>query len=49
MTQVTFQTKTRGTDDQEYQLYLDHADDGKGNDITRPGCKLKTYDEWLSS
>jgi len=43
-----FQTKARGTNDQEYQIYLDLADDGKGNDITT-GNPLKTYDEWLNS
>jgi len=43
-----WQTKARGTDDQEYQLYLDLADDGKGNDFTT-GKPLKTYDEWLNS
>jgi hypothetical protein len=47
--QEFFQTKTRGTNDSEYQLYLDLADDGKGGDITRGGLPLKTYDEWLNS
>lgn len=46
---LEFQTKLRGTNDQEYQIYLDLADDGKGGDITRPGQPLKTYEEWLSS
>jgi hypothetical protein len=45
---IFFQTKARGTNDQEYQLYLDHADDGKGMDITT-GKRLKTYDEWINS
>ena len=45
----TIQTKLRGTNDQEYQIYLDGADDGKGGDITRNGAPLKTYDEWLNS
>ena len=44
----TFQTKVRGTDDSEYQIYLDCADDGKGIDITT-GRPMKTYDEWLNS
>jgi len=43
-----WQTKCRGTNDQEYQIYLDCADDGKGNDFTT-GLPLKTYDEWLNS
>lgn len=47
--QHTFwQTQARGSNDTEYQIYLECADDGNGNDITtqRP---LKSYDEWLSS
>lgn len=44
----SWQTQARGTNDQEYQLYLDLADDGKGNDFTT-GKPLKTYEEWLNS
>ena len=33
---------------ERYDLYLELADDGKGNDITS-GKVLKTFDEWLSS
>jgi len=47
--QEFWQTQTRGTNSQEYEIYLACADDGKGNDITRPGQPLKTYDEWLAS
>lgn len=43
------QTVVRGTNDQEYQLYLDHANNGKGGDITNNHRRLKTYDEWLNS
>jgi len=43
-----FQTRTRGSNSQEYELYLDLADDGKGNDFTT-GKPLKTYEEWLES
>ncbi len=43
-----WQTKARGTNDQEYQIYLSCADDGTGVDFTT-GLPLKTYDEWLSS
>lgn len=43
-----WQTQARGTNDQEYQTYLDLADDGEGGDITT-GRPLKTYDEWLNS
>ncbi|MGB0555695.1 MAG: hypothetical protein ACPGJW_00445 [Paracoccaceae bacterium] len=46
--QIT-QTRYRGTNDAEYQIYLDCANDGKGGDITRNGAPLKTYDEWLNS
>ena len=46
---ANWQTPVRGTNDQEYQVYLDCADDGKGGDITRNGAPLKTYDEWLNS
>jgi hypothetical protein len=43
-----WQTKARGTNDQEYQIYLGCADDGKGNEIMT-GHPLKSYDEWLGS
>lgn len=43
-----FQTKLRGSNDAEYQIYLACADNGKGIDITT-GEPLKTYDEWLNS
>lgn len=48
-TGAEWQTKARGTNDAEYQIYLAYADDGKGGDITRDGAPLKTYDEWLNS
>jgi hypothetical protein len=44
-----WQTQARGSNDQEYQLYLDLADDGKGGDITRDGKPLKTYQEWYAA
>jgi hypothetical protein len=44
----TWQTKARGTNDSEYQIYLTFADDGKGGDITRNGEPLLSYEEWLS-
>lgn len=46
---ANWQTPVRGTNDQEYQIYLSCADDGKGGDITRGGATLKTYEEWLAS
>jgi hypothetical protein len=33
---------------ERYELYLELADDGKGNDITT-GKPLKNFDEWLNS
>ena len=44
-----WQTAQRGSNDNEYQIYLSCADDGKGGDITRNGAPLKTYQEWLES
>ena len=41
-----WQTQYRGTNDNEYQIYLACADDGNGIDITT-GKPLKSYDEWL--
>ncbi len=46
--QDTWQTKARGNDDQEYQIYLACADDGKGNEFMT-GKPLKTYEEWLNA
>jgi len=43
-----WQTRSRGTNDNEYQIYLSCANDGQGNDITT-GKPLKTYNEWLNS
>ncbi|CAB4164507.1 hypothetical protein UFOVP830_44 [uncultured Caudovirales phage] len=44
-----WQTRSRGDNDSEYQIYLACADDGKGGDITRNGKPLKTYYEWLNA
>ena len=43
-----WQTQARGTNDQEYQIYLACADDGQGGDITNEGAPLKTYSEWIA-
>lgn len=43
-----WQTKARGSNSNEYEIYLACADDGNGNDITT-GKPLKTYDEWINS
>ena len=45
----TWQTQARGSNDQEYKIYLAFADDGNGGDLTRNGAPLKTYEEWLNS
>ena len=44
-----WQTKARGSNDDEYQIYLACANDGKGGDITRNGAPLLTYEEWLNA
>ena len=43
-----WQTKARGTNAEEYEIYKACADDGKGNDFLT-GKPLKTFDEWLNS
>ena len=48
-TLATWQTQARGTNSQEYEIYLAFADDGKGGDITRNGEPLKTFEEWIKS
>jgi len=44
-----WQTKARGTNEDEYEIYRACADDGKGGDITRNGEPLLSYDEWVQS
>lgn len=46
---ANWQTRQRGTNQDEYEIYLACANDGKGGDITRDGAPLKTYEEWLNS
>lgn len=43
---VMSQTKKRGTNKDEYQIYLSCADNGEGIDITT-GEPMKTYEEWM--
>ena len=43
-----WQTQARGTNSNEYQIYVACCDDGKGND-SDTGRPLKTYDEWINS
>ena len=43
-----WQTKSRGSLEDEYEIYLSCSDDGTGHDdIT--GEPLKTFDEWMRS
>ncbi len=42
-----WQTRYRGDNDSEYQIYRACANDGKGGDITRNGRPILSYDEWL--
>ena len=44
----TWQTKVRGTNVAEFQIFLNFADDGNGGDITRNGKPLPTFDEWMA-
>ncbi len=44
-----WQTQARGSNREEYDIYLCCADDGRGGDLTREGMPLKTYEEWLAS
>jgi hypothetical protein len=46
---ANWQTQQRGTNDQEYQIYLVCADNGQGGDITRNGAPLLTYNQWLAA
>ncbi len=43
-----WQTKSRGTNEDEYQIYCDCVDNGGGIDITT-NEPIKTYEEWLTS
>ena len=43
-----WQTKTRGSDQDEFDIYLACADDGKGRELGT-GKPLKTFEEWLQA
>ena len=47
--QANIRTKLRGSNDNEYQIYISCADNGRGGDITRDGAPLLAYDEWLNA
>jgi hypothetical protein len=49
MKTIDSQTQMRGSNDDEYQVYLACADNGKGGDITRNGEPLLSYSEWLAA
>jgi hypothetical protein len=44
----TWQTRTRGSDYSEWEIYTTFADDGNGIDFTT-GLPLKSFDEWMAS
>ncbi len=45
---ANWQTKARGSNEDEYEIYLACANDGVGGDITRGGAPLLTFDEWMA-
>jgi len=47
-TKADWQTKARGTNSDEYRIYLECANDGTGIDFTT-GEPLKTFDEWMGA
>lgn len=47
-TSVDWQTRARGYNSNEYDIYLACADDGTGND-RGTGKPLKTYMEWINT
>lgn len=44
---ANWQTKQKGSLQDEYNIYISCANDGKGIDITT-GKPLKTFNEWLN-
>ena len=43
-----WQTKSRGSNKDEYEIYLSCANDGHGIDFTT-GKPLKSFEEWMKS
>ena len=43
------QTRYRGNNWDEYQIYLTCANDGQGGDVTNNYAPLKTFEEWFNS
>ncbi len=46
---ANWQTRTRGSNWDEYQIYRSCADDGSGGDITRGGAPLPSFKEWMGA
>jgi len=44
---ANWQTKQRGENCDEFQIFLACADDGNGGDVTRNGAPLPTFEEWM--
>ena len=40
-------TRLRGSDWDEFEIFLACADEGEGGDITNDGEPLPTFEEWL--
>jgi hypothetical protein len=45
---ANWQTRQRGSNEDEFEIFLTFADDGKGGDITHGGAPLPTFEEWLN-
>jgi|TARA_R110002096_G_scaffold55524_5_gene142403 hypothetical protein len=43
-----WQTPIRGTNEQEFEIFSTFAVDANGNDSTRNGAPMPTFEEWLS-
>jgi hypothetical protein len=43
-----WQTQARGTNRQEYEIYIACVTDGGGIDVTT-GRPIKTFEEWMNS
>lgn len=43
-----WQTPIRGTNEDEFEIFLTFAVDENGNDSTRNGAPMPTFDEWMN-
>lgn len=43
-----WQTKMRGTNEQEFEIFCTFAPDENGNDSTKNGAPMPTFDEWMN-